>query len=84
LALAIVWLMLGIKRKTKLLRVAGLSLLTVVTLKVFLIDAAALTGLLRILSFLGLGVALIGIGWAYGRLMGVGQTGQTGSEQVAG
>jgi uncharacterized membrane protein len=38
---------------------------------VFLIDAAALTGLLRIGSFLGLGIALIGIGWAYGRVMGV-------------
>ena len=73
LALAIAWLALGISRGSKLLRVAGLSLLTVVTLKVFLIDAAALTGLLRILSFLGLGIALIGIGWAYGRLMGVGQ-----------
>lgn len=73
LALAIAWLALGISRRSKLLRVAGLSLLTAVTLKVFLIDAAALTGLLRILSFLGLGIALIGIGWAYGRLMGVGQ-----------
>jgi uncharacterized membrane protein len=72
LALAIVWLALGISRKAKLLRVAGLVLLTIVTFKVFLIDAAALTGLLRILSFLGLGIALIGIGWAYGRLMGLG------------
>jgi uncharacterized membrane protein len=70
LALAIVWLVLGIRRGTKLLRVAGLSLLTVVTLKAFLIDAAVLTGILRILSFLGLGIALIGIGWAYGRVMG--------------
>ena len=70
LVLAIVWLVIGITRPTKLLRVAGLSLLTLVTLKVFLIDAAALTGLLRILSFLGLGIALIGIGWAYGRIMG--------------
>lgn len=73
LALAISWLVWGVRRQTKLLRVAGLSLLTVVTLKVFLIDAAALTGLLRILSFLGLGIALIGIGWAYGRVMGAGQ-----------
>ena len=71
LALAICWLVLGIKRNSKLLRVAGLSLLTGVTFKVFLIDAAALTGILRILSFLGLGIALIGIGWAYGRLMAV-------------
>jgi uncharacterized membrane protein len=70
LALALAWLVQGMMRGTKLLRIAGLSLLTVVTLKVFLIDAAALTGLLRILSFLGLGITLIGIGWAYGRVMG--------------
>ncbi len=70
LGLAIIWLVIGIKRGSKLLRVGGLLLLTAVTLKVFLIDAAALTGILRILSFLGLGIALIGIGWAYGRLMG--------------
>jgi uncharacterized membrane protein len=71
LALALIWLVLGMTRGSKLLRIAGLSLLTAVTLKVFLIDAAALTGLLRIGSFLGLGIALIGIGWAYGRVMGV-------------
>ena len=83
LVLAIGWLVFGIKRERKLLRVAGLSLLTAVTLKVFLIDAAALTGLLRILSFLGLGITLIGIGWAYGRLMGLGQIKQVGTEQAA-
>jgi len=38
---------------------------------VFLVDAAALEGVLRILSFLGLGLALIAIGWAYGRFMKV-------------
>ena len=70
LALAIAWLVRGMMAGTRLLRMAGLALLTAVTLKVFLIDAAALTGLLRILSFLGLGIALIGIGWAYGRVMG--------------
>ncbi len=70
LGLAIAWLARGMMAGSRLLRLAGLALLTVVTLKVFLIDAAALTGLLRILSFLGLGIALIGIGWAYGRVMG--------------
>jgi uncharacterized membrane protein len=44
-------------------------LLTLVTFKVFLVDAAALDGLLRILSFLALGVALIGISWAYSRFL---------------
>jgi len=72
--LAITWLVRGMMAGSRLLRMAGLALLTAVTLKVFLIDAAALTGLLRILSFLGLGIALIGIGWAYGRVMGTAKT----------
>ena len=70
LTLAIAWLVRGMMAESRLLRMAGLALLTAVTLKVFLIDAASLTGLLRILSFLGLGIALIGIGWAYGQVMG--------------
>jgi len=68
LGLALVWLWYGIRTGLGDLRIAGLALLTAVTLKVFLVDAAALEGILRILSFLGLGLALIGIGWAYGRI----------------
>ncbi len=74
LMLAIAWLARGMTGGSKLLRMAGLALLTAVTLKVFLIDAAALSGILRIFSFLGLGIALIGIGWAYGRVMVAGRT----------
>ena len=70
LALSLVWLWQGLRRQASWLRIAGLALLTLVTLKVFLIDASALKGLLRVFSFLGLGGALIGIGWAYGRLLG--------------
>lgn len=70
LLLALVWLGLGIRSGARDLRIAGLALLTAVTLKVFLIDAAALDGLLRILSFLGLGIALIAIGWVYNRFLG--------------
>ena len=70
LALALLWLWQGLRRQASWLRIAGLALLTLVTLKVFLIDASALKGLLRVFSFLGLGGALIGIGWAYGRLLG--------------
>lgn len=70
LLLALVWLSMGIRSGARDLRLAGLTLLTAVTFKVFLIDAAALDGLLRILSFLGLGVALIGIGWVYNRFLG--------------
>jgi uncharacterized membrane protein len=70
LGLALLWLWQGLRRQASWLRIAGLALLTLVTLKVFLIDASALKGLLRVFSFLGLGGALIGIGWAYGRLLG--------------
>lgn len=74
LGLSLAWLARGIQSGAGDLRVAGLALLTLVTLKVFLIDASALAGILRILSFLGLGIALIGIGWAYGRVIGKAKT----------
>jgi uncharacterized membrane protein len=35
--------------------------------KVFLVDMAGLQGLLRVFSFLGLGAALLGLGYAYRR-----------------
>ncbi|WP_342248578.1 DUF2339 domain-containing protein [Sphingomonas sp. OTU376] len=72
LALALFWLWRGIAGGNRDLRIFGLALLTATTFKVFLVDAAALDGVLRILSFLGLGLALIGIGWAYGRFVGKG------------
>jgi uncharacterized membrane protein len=72
LGAALFWLWRGIAAAARDLRIAGLALLTLVTFKVFLVDAAALDGVLRILSFLGLGLALIGIGWAYGRFLGRG------------
>ncbi|KTF69866.1 DUF2339 domain-containing protein [Sphingomonas sp. HT-1] len=69
LGVALAWLVRGITAARHDLRIAGLVLLTCATFKVFLVDAAALDGLLRILSFLGLGVALIAIGWAYSRFL---------------
>lgn len=70
LMVSLFWLWRGITAAKHDLRVAGLALLTLVTFKVFLVDAAALDGILRILSFLALGLALIGIGWAYNRFLG--------------
>jgi uncharacterized membrane protein len=69
LMLSIALLLAGIRLPDKALRVAGLALLTATICKVFLVDAAALEGLLRILSFLGLGVALIGIGKLYATVL---------------
>jgi len=74
--LSIAWLVLsilviaaGMGLKDLAFRVAGLVLLTVTVLKLFLIDAAALEGILRILSFFGLGAALIVLGRFYGTLL---------------
>ncbi|HEX6375728.1 MAG TPA: DUF2339 domain-containing protein [Allosphingosinicella sp.] len=69
LLLSIALLLAGIRLPDKALRLAGLVLLTATTVKVFLIDAGALEGVLRILSFLGLGIALIGIGKLYTRVL---------------
>jgi uncharacterized membrane protein len=69
LLLSIALLLAGIRLPDKALRLAGLALLTATIFKVFLIDAAALEGVLRILSFLGLGIALIGIGKLYAAVL---------------
>jgi uncharacterized membrane protein len=73
-AYSIVWLLfgtallaLGFLRQTAALRHAGMVLVCIVVAKVFLIDMAGLKGLLRVFSFLGLGAALIGLGYAYRR-----------------
>jgi uncharacterized membrane protein len=69
LIVAIGLILAGIRLPDKALRLAGLILLTATIVKVFLIDAADLEGVLRILSFLVLGVALIGIGRLYGPVL---------------
>jgi uncharacterized membrane protein len=77
---AIALIVAGMRLKDKALRIAGLLLLTATVLKVFLIDASELKGLLRILSFLGLGIALIGIGRLYGPVLRAEGGGATGEE----
>ena len=55
----------GIRLKDKAVRLAGLVLLTATVVKVFWSDAAVLEGILRILSFFGLGVGLIAVALLY-------------------
>ncbi|TWB64248.1 DUF2339 domain-containing protein [Nitrospirillum viridazoti] len=69
LASALVLLALGVRTRRADLRYASLAVLLVTVLKVFLSDMADLTGLLRILSFLGLGLCLMGIGYVYQRVV---------------
>jgi uncharacterized membrane protein len=70
LLLSIALLRVGIRLPDKALRHAGLLLLTATTFKVFLLDASVLEGVLRILSFLGLGIGLIVIGMVYSKVLG--------------
>ncbi len=59
----------GIRSDERRLRLAALGVIGLVCAKVFLIDMADLTGLWRVLSFLGLGLALIGLGAVHRRFV---------------
>ncbi len=80
IALAIGFLVWGIRQGLRDWRIASLLLMLLAVGKVFLFDAAGLDGLLRITSFLALGFSLIGIGWLYSRYLkpgGGGEVSQT-------
>jgi uncharacterized membrane protein len=65
LALGVVLLAYGILAHSKPARIASGVLVAATIVKVFLFDLAGLEGVLRALSFLGLGAALVGIGLVY-------------------
>jgi uncharacterized membrane protein len=65
LLLGVAMLVLGYRFRAKSLRIASAVLVLTAVVKVFLVDMANLEGLLRVLSFIGLGIALIGIGRFY-------------------
>jgi uncharacterized membrane protein len=66
---ALALLALGIRWGSVVLRYASLAVLMVTVAKLFLIDMSGLTGLLRVASFLGLGLTLIAIGRVYQRFV---------------
>lgn len=67
IALAVGYLLWGIRTRRHSWRIASLVLMLAAVAKVFLFDASGLEGLLRIASFVALGFSLIGIGWLYSR-----------------
>ncbi len=71
IALALGWLLWGIRRAARSWRIGSLLLMLAAVAKVFLIDASGLEGLLRVASFLALGFSLIGLGWLYSRFLRV-------------
>lgn len=72
---SIIWLLLGALvvisghlKQQLLLQKIGLGILGAVIVKVFLIDMASLTGLLKAISFIGLGLSLVGLSWLFQKL----------------
>ena len=56
-------LYLSIARRSVTLRRIAMAVIALTVAKVFLLDAAGLTGLTRVFSFLGLGLSLAGLAW---------------------
>ena len=69
LALGIALLAFGLWRASREARLASGLFIVAAVLKVFLYDLAQLEGILRALSFIGLGAVLIGIGLVYQKLV---------------
>jgi uncharacterized membrane protein len=67
--LSILLLAYGVWRWSTVARAASAILMVMTILKVFLYDLAGLTGVFRALSFIGLGLVLIGIGLVYQKLV---------------
>lgn len=69
LAMGVALLVAGLTLRSQVLRIASAALISIAVAKVFLFDMSELQGVLRALSFIGLGVVLIGIGLFYQRLL---------------
>jgi uncharacterized membrane protein len=69
LAFGVLLLAAGVRLRSQAVRFASAAVVTLTVLKVFLIDMHGLTGIYQALSFMGLGVVLLGIGALYQRLL---------------
>jgi len=69
LAFGVALLLAGIALKSQPARLASAAVVILDIVKVFLHDLAGVQGIWRALSFIGLGLVLIGIGWLYQRLL---------------
>ena len=69
LVIGVAILAVGFLRDSRPLRLLSAGYIIAAILKVFLIDLANLQGVTRALSFIGLGLALVGIGLTYQKLL---------------
>lgn len=86
-AYSVVWILYafallgwGVWREQRLTRFASLAVLALALIKVFTVDLGALDGVVRALSFLGLGGALIGVALFYQRFVFGGSEGSRPAE----
>ena len=69
LAFGVTLLVVGMVLRSQAVRLASAAVVILTVLKVFLIDMSDLTGIYQSLSFIGLGIVLLGVGWLYQRLL---------------
>jgi uncharacterized membrane protein len=69
LIFGVVLLGIGILVNSQRARLASGAVIALTILKAFLIDMSTLTGVYRALSFIGLGLVLVAIGWLYQRIL---------------
>ena len=69
LAFGVALLAAGVLLRSQAVRFASAAVVILTVLKVFLVDMRDLTGIYQGLSFIGLGIVLLGIGWLYQRLL---------------
>ena len=69
LAFGVLLLVIGILVNSQRARLASAVVIALTIGKVFLIDLSTLTGVYRALSFMGLGLVLVAIGWFYQKVL---------------
>lgn len=69
LGFGVVLLGVGILVNSERARLASAVVIALTILKAFVIDMSTLTGVYRALSFMGLGIVLVAIGWLYQRIL---------------
>jgi len=69
LGFGVALLAVGVLLRSQAVRFASAAVVILTVLKVFLLDMNDLTGIYQGLSFTGLGIVLLGIGWLYQRLL---------------
>ena len=74
LAFGVLLLAAGVRLRSQAVRFASAAVVILTVVKVFLVDLRGLTGIYQALSFIGLGIVLLGIGWLYQRLLFPSQT----------